>query len=181
MSNPVPSIEQALRDIIDMLRIKPGECRIPSLKELEPWKARAEAALSAAPAEPVGIVCHASGDRCLGCPHYHGKAATCTYAVEPVGMEAIEEAIETYADALLGAAEFNFDGQDASKEHAALISLIRNAIRHDAKDGERLEHVYSSVDAVDFIRMKDKCRSSDDFRAQIDAALNAAEEGKTNG
>jgi len=25
------------------------------------------------------ITCHASGDRCHGCPHYHGKADECTY------------------------------------------------------------------------------------------------------
>ena len=26
------------------------------------------------------MVCHAKGDRCLGCDHYHGKAKKCIYA-----------------------------------------------------------------------------------------------------
>lgn len=34
------------------------------------------------------ITCHAEGDRCHGCDHYHGRAAVCTYAptanTEPV-------------------------------------------------------------------------------------------------
>jgi hypothetical protein len=25
-------------------------------------------------------ICHAPGNRCLGCPHYHGKADVCAYA-----------------------------------------------------------------------------------------------------
>lgn len=37
--------------------------------------------------EPVGkIVCHAEGDRCHGCAHYHGKAPVCEYAApQPSG------------------------------------------------------------------------------------------------
>lgn len=25
------------------------------------------------------VICWARGDRCHGCPHYHGKAPTCSY------------------------------------------------------------------------------------------------------
>lgn len=30
--------------------------------------------------EKPRIVCHAPGERCLGCAHYHGKAPVCTFA-----------------------------------------------------------------------------------------------------
>lgn len=29
------------------------------------------------------VICHAAGDKCHGCDHYHGKAAVCVYAKEP--------------------------------------------------------------------------------------------------
>ena len=32
------------------------------------------------PVEADKIVCHAKGDRCWGCPHYHGKASVCSDA-----------------------------------------------------------------------------------------------------
>lgn len=55
--------------------------------------------LSAAP-EPAGeiaIVCHAPGERCLGCDHYHGKAPVCKYAA-PAGEGVPESAQQSSAD-----------------------------------------------------------------------------------
>jgi hypothetical protein len=31
-----------------------------------------------------GVVCHAKGDRCLGCAHYHGKATECEFKQLPM-------------------------------------------------------------------------------------------------
>jgi hypothetical protein len=33
----------------------------------------------------IVILCHAPGDKCLGCDHYHGKSARCAYALTQAG------------------------------------------------------------------------------------------------
>ena len=35
------------------------------------------------------IICHAPGDRCLGCAHYHGKATVCEYAAPELPPEQV--------------------------------------------------------------------------------------------
>lgn len=32
----------------------------------------------------MSVTCHAMGDQCLGCPHYHGKADVCTFSIDLV-------------------------------------------------------------------------------------------------
>lgn len=36
------------------------------------------------------IVCHADGDRCLGCDHYYGKSDKCEFAKEPLVADIIK-------------------------------------------------------------------------------------------
>lgn len=44
-------------------------------------RVRLNEALAASKPEPQDTrLCHANGDKCLGCDHYHGKAPVCSYA-----------------------------------------------------------------------------------------------------
>lgn len=52
-------------------------------EERAAWEAHRDLldeALAASKQEPHKVLCHAEGDRCLGCDHYHGKASVCSYA-----------------------------------------------------------------------------------------------------
>lgn len=57
---------------LDSVTIPSGmDCRIKD--QLSPYRERS-------PILADNRVCHAPGDRCLGCDHYYGKASVCEYA-----------------------------------------------------------------------------------------------------
>lgn len=57
-----------------------------------------DAALRATEPAPSKVICHAPGDRCLGCNHYYGKAPVCQYA-EPAPGE-VPESVAAFEDFL---------------------------------------------------------------------------------
>ena len=79
--------------------------------------------------QPVAskVVCHAPGERCLGCDHYKGLLPECVYAA-PVSAEAIELAklmlLPRYTD------------QDGKKVAAALLRVAEGAQKQGPTEEE---------------------------------------------
>lgn len=65
------------------------------------------------------IVCHAEGDRCLGCDHYNGKAPVCIYAPQSasVPMEETEDAIGDWQCKDFGDSWITFPTRKAAEKY----------------------------------------------------------------
>lgn len=44
------------------------------------------------------VVCHAEGDKCLGCDHYQGKADVCVFAAQDTAIAELVEALESFVN-----------------------------------------------------------------------------------
>ena len=73
------------------------------------------------------IICHAEGDRCHGCDHYHGRADVCAYAKS--GIPAV--------DALLNYRQLDEDGM--------MVAVSRQAVHEVVDEHKRLRTVLGEI------------------------------------
>jgi len=85
--------------------------------------------------QPMKIVCHAPGDRCGGCDHYHGKAPVCKYAPEPQGSAAGDLTREQIQGSInVQQTRRNCGELDVTLTIDAYIALCNMALRSAAQD-----------------------------------------------
>lgn len=78
---------------------------------------------------PRKIICHADGDRCLGCAHYQGKADVCEFA-----KDAIDEALAASVQAI-GIYSIGESAADETERLRNRVNELTSAFRHVHKVG----------------------------------------------
>ena len=84
----------------------------------------------ATPAPSAPVICHAPGDKCFGCDHYHGRAARCSYA-PPAAQPADQPINEGRPAREQGPTTESADARLPDKGSAAASGAVAGARRSD--------------------------------------------------